>query len=122
LSSESLLETREYWATLGVGTLYEELPVVGRIRGRQSRRPVDGIVVLGGPHIRAESHRGVTRNRPVGPDRAHPHLTRRGDHQMLVPADDVGVRAATPYPATDSPLAETRLTEVAFQWFSNSGT
>jgi len=55
-------------------------------------------------------------------DRAHPHVTRRGGQQMLMPADDVGVRAATPYPATDSPLAETRLTEVAFQWFSNSGT
>jgi hypothetical protein len=59
----SLLETRqtrEYWANLGVGTLYEELPVVGAIRGRQSRRPVDGIVVMGGAHFRAESHRGVS--------------------------------------------------------------
>ena len=59
----SLLETRqtrEYWDALGVGTLYEELPVVDAIHGRQSRRPVDGIVVLGGPHILAESHHGVS--------------------------------------------------------------
>jgi hypothetical protein len=42
--------TRGYWRTLGEGTLYEEFPVVRARAGVQSRRNVDGLVVLGGSH------------------------------------------------------------------------
>ena len=59
----SLLETpqtREYWPGLPGGTLYEEFSVVDVLKGRQARRPIDGLVVVGGPHILAESNRGVS--------------------------------------------------------------
>ena len=39
--------TRAYWQSLGEGILYEELAVADAVPGKQSRRPVDGVVVLG---------------------------------------------------------------------------
>jgi hypothetical protein len=41
--------TLAYWEALGEGTLYEEFPVVTAQRGVQTRRAVDGLVVLGTP-------------------------------------------------------------------------
>ena len=41
--------TLAYWTALGVGTLYEEFPVVKAQRGVQAARVIDGLVVLGTP-------------------------------------------------------------------------
>lgn len=41
--------TLAYWQALGEGTLYEEFPVVKARRGVQTRRAVDGLVVLSAP-------------------------------------------------------------------------
>ncbi len=42
--------TRAYWSELGDGTLYEEFRVVDAMKGVQSWRDVDGVVVLGDAH------------------------------------------------------------------------
>jgi hypothetical protein len=47
--------TLAYWEALGEGTLYEEFPVVTARRGVQTRRAVDGLVVLGTPARRVST-------------------------------------------------------------------
>jgi hypothetical protein len=44
--------TLAHWEAMGEGTLYEEFPVVKAQRGVQTRRVVDGLVVLGTPSHR----------------------------------------------------------------------
>ena len=52
--------TRAYWQRLGEGILYEELAVADAVRGKQSSRLVDGVVVLGHESRIAEPHPGVS--------------------------------------------------------------
>lgn len=54
--------TRAYWSDLGGGTLYEEFRVVDAMKAVQSRRDVDGVVVLGDVHRIADpdEHAGVS--------------------------------------------------------------
>jgi hypothetical protein len=52
--------TRAYWQSLGQGILYEELAVADAVPGKQSRRLVDAVVVLGHESRVAGPRRGVS--------------------------------------------------------------
>ena len=50
--------TRRYWREEVGGTLIEEFPAVRRGQN-QARRLIDGVVILGGPHVIAQSSKEV---------------------------------------------------------------
>jgi hypothetical protein len=66
--------TLAFWEALGEGTLYEEFAVVTARRGVQSRRAVDGLVVLGTPPRRV----------PTGTDGRSEHAAANLDGKDLV--------------------------------------
>ena len=56
--------TRRYWKEETSGTLIEEFPAVRRSFDR-SRRLIDGVVILGGPHVIGKADETKIENRDI---------------------------------------------------------